>query len=420
MYSLIINAATAGCLFFLAILAVTKRSHNALGYRFLAALFIVLLLDFTDEILTTAGIYSRYPWLSVAFQPVLYTFAPIIYWATVYLTSVSQKWSPRVFYHFIPYLVVLLLYFRSYVFTDADLETLSAAAASVEHDPVDTFFVCLFFMQVAIYMHLSFKALRAYRKKLPLFVSNLPDNDYHWLSNVMIGLCVLFAVSFAEAFMDGAHRSGIFPTAYLIGFYYVGLQLVRQRDVFSFPKEQAESFSELVDERPNPEFSNGEMADGPGTELPAQSLSGTGPENGYPVFQKKKTISDEKIALYHQRLLTIMKTERPYMDSEITLPKLARMMLLNTYQTSYLINSGFNENFYNFINRYRLEECKRMLASGAFDHLSILDIAFESGFNSKTSFNTAFKKYAHCSPREFRERSRNAGGCQESSDLSYN
>lgn len=364
MYGLIINAATAGCLFFLAILAVTKRSHNALGYRFLAALFIVLLLDFTDEILTTAGVYTHYPWLSVAFQPVLYTFAPIIYWATVYLTSISQKWSPRVFYHFIPYLIVPLLYFRSYVFTDADLETLSAAAASAEHDPVDTFFVCLFFVQVSIYMHFSFKALRAYRKKLPLFVSNLPDNDYHWLSNVMIGLCVLFAFSFAEAFMDGARRSGIFPTAYLIGFYYVGLQLVRQRDVFSFPKEQAESFSELVDERPNPEFSNGEMADVPDTELPAQSLSDTGPENGHPVFQeKKKTISDEKIALYHQRLLTIMKTERPYMDSEITLPKLAR----------------------------------------------ILDIAFESGFNSKTSFNTAFKKYAGCSPREFRERSRNAG-----------
>ncbi len=390
MYSLIINAATASCLFFLAILAVTKRSRNFLGYRFLTVLFIGLAFDFTDEILATTGVYARYPWLCVAFQPVLYTFAPVIYWASVYLTSVSQKWSPRIFFHFIPYLVILLLYFKSYVFTDTDLQTLTEAAVSTQHDGIDTFLVSLFFVQVAIYMYLSINTLKRHRKTLPLFVSNLPDNDYHWLSNVMIGLCVLFAVSFAEFFTDSTYLSGFFSSFYLIGFYYVGLQLVRQRDVFSFPQEQAEGLSNLVEEQLEPDFAGEKI--------------GQAPDITYPASQKKKTISDEKIALYHQRLLAIMETEKPYMDSEITLPKLAKMILLNTYQTSYLINSGFNENFYNFINRYRLDECQRMLASSEFDHLSILDIAFESGFNSKTSFNTAFKRYTGCSPREFRER----------------
>lgn len=410
MYSVIVNAATASCLLFLAILAATKRSHNFLGYRFLAVLFTGLSFDFTDQILTTIGIYSKYPWLSVAFQPVLYTFAPAIYWATVYLTSVSQKWSPKIFYHFIPYLILLLLYLKSYVFTDADLRTLSEAAVSVAHGPIDTFFLFLFFAQVAVYMYHSIHVLQEHRKTLPLFVSNLPDNDYHWISNVMIGLCILFTVSFAEVIADGALRSGIFPSVYLVGFYYVGLQLVRQRDVFSFSKDQAESLSALVEDQVQPGLSNGEIDKDPVIAEQGEQYSDIVSKNEHPVLQKKKTISDDKIALYHQRLLAIMETEKPYIDSEITLPKMARMILLNTYQTSYLINSVFNENFYNFINRYRLEDCKRMLASSEFDHWSILDVAFESGFNSKTSFNTAFKKYTGCSPREFRERSRSEEG----------
>lgn len=403
---MIINVATASCLFFLAILAVTKRSHNFLGYRFLAALFLGLSFDFTDEILATIGIYTRYPWLSVVFQPVLYTFAPVVYWAVVYLTSVSQKWSPKIYYHFIPYLFLLLLYLKSYVFTDADLKTLGEVAVSVEHGPIDTFLVSLFFCQVAVYMYYSVRTLKKHRKTLPLFVSNLPDNDYHWLFNVIIGLCILFAVSFAEVVAGSAGTSGLFPSVYLVGFYYVGLQLTRQRDIFPFSKEQAESLSDLVDDQLQPDFLQGEPDKALAPEEPDEQYPVTVSEKAGPVFQKKKTISDERTALYHQRLLAIMETEKPYRDSEITLPKLARMILLNTYQTSYLINSAFNENFYNFINRYRLEDCKRMLSKREFDHLSILDIAFEAGFNSKTSFNTAFKKYTGCAPREFRERSR--------------
>ena len=67
------------------------------------------------------------------------------------------------------------------------------------------------------------------------------------------------------------------------------------------------------------------------------------------------------------------------------------------------INNCFDENFYTFINRYRLEDCKAMLVNEKYNHLSILGIAFEAGFNSKTAFNTAFKKNTGLSPKEFKE-----------------
>lgn len=401
MASVLINTATVSCLFFLAVLALSKKSHNSTGYRFLALLFIFLSFDFIDEALAASGSYSRYPLLAILLQPVLYAFAPLIYLSVAYLTSVSPRISVKTVYHFIPYFIILGLYLKAYAFTDYDNETLGNIAASNSSDPLEMVLISLFFIQVVFYQYYSIKTLNTHRRKLPLFVSNLPDNDYHWLYNTIIGLSALFAVSFAEVIFDHGQRSAFFPLIYLFGFYYVGTQVARQKEVFGFSEGQKEGFSDLLNDQP------AVVTKEVFSDLPDTSTSVNMAESENTLLVKKKTISDEKLEEYEKRLLEIMEVRKPYMDSEITLPKLGRILLLNTYQTSYLINSSFGENFYTFINRYRLEECKRMLSHSAYDHMSILSIAYESGFNSKTAFNTAFKKNTGCSPRAFREQTAN-------------
>ncbi|CAG5006639.1 hypothetical protein DYBT9275_03867 [Dyadobacter sp. CECT 9275] len=419
MQSIILNTGTISCLLFLAILTAYKKSYNSTGYRFLALLFVCLSFDFADEVLIATGVYAQHPWLAVVLQPVLYLFAPLIYLAVVYLTSVSQKLSIRILYHFIPYLAMLGIYLKIYIFTNTDNKTLGNIAVSTGSEPIEIVLILLFFVQALCYQYYSILTLNRHRETLPLFVSNLPDNDYHWLRNAIIGLSILFAISFAEVIFVNAQNSGIFPLIYLIGFYYVGLQVVKQKDVFSFSKGQVESFSDLVNDHryavklePSPE--NEPIADSPPANVNKADRSGT--DNS--LLQKKKTISDQKLEVYQKRLLEIMEAEKPYMDSEITLPKLGKILLLNTYQTSYLINTCFGENFYTFINRYRLEECKKMLSSSDYSHLSILGIAYESRFNSKTAFNTAFKKHTGCSPKEFRDRNIHGNESEISSDLS--
>jgi AraC-like DNA-binding protein len=71
---------------------------------------------------------------------------------------------------------------------------------------------------------------------------------------------------------------------------------------------------------------------------------------------------------------------------------------------SYLINSGFGENFFQFINKYRVERAKELLNIDKLSKYSILGIAFESGFNSKTTFNTTFKKFTNQTPSEYLKR----------------
>src|SRR5690606_35792170 len=107
------------------------------------------------------------------------------------------------------------------------------------------------------------------------------------------------------------------------------------------------------------------------------------------------------------RLTDAMQKQKPYLESDLNLIKLANLLSVSTHQLSYVINTGFNKNFFQYINEYRIEKAKKLLSDNTNDNLSILGIAFESGFNSKTSFNTTFKKMTGKTPSEFKKTSSN-------------
>ncbi len=118
---------------------------------------------------------------------------------------------------------------------------------------------------------------------------------------------------------------------------------------------------------------------------------------------EKSTLTLERADTYLQRLLDLMNTEKPYMDGELTLQKLAKAVAISPHHLSQTINEQLNQNFIDFINAYRIEEAKRMLVDPAKRHYSILAVSEEVGFNSKSAFNTAFKKHANMTPSEFRK-----------------
>ena len=98
---------------------------------------------------------------------------------------------------------------------------------------------------------------------------------------------------------------------------------------------------------------------------------------------------------------TTLLVNLSHFKNEINLATIAEKLDISIHDTSYLINEVTGDNFYNFINKYRVEEAKELLTSDKSDKLNMLGIAFESGFNSKTTFNTSFKKVVGISPSEY-------------------
>ncbi len=116
----------------------------------------------------------------------------------------------------------------------------------------------------------------------------------------------------------------------------------------------------------------------------------------------KQPLSKEEMVRYREVLLTLFHENPPWLDPDLTLSQLAAKMNLNTSQLSHLINTGLDKNFNDFVNEYRVESVKSKLKDPAFRHLSLLGIAFECGFNSKATFNRAFKKATGEAPSSFK------------------
>tara|TARA_R110000868_G_scaffold259361_9_gene517422 strand:- start:16191 stop:17294 length:1104 start_codon:yes stop_codon:yes gene_type:complete len=120
-------------------------------------------------------------------------------------------------------------------------------------------------------------------------------------------------------------------------------------------------------------------------------------------LQKKEEENEEKIELieWRKKLEIYMSNEKPYLNPTLSLKELSDQIQLKPYQTSKLINSAFSRNFNDFVNEYRVEEFMKRATKEVLVTKTILSIALESGFNSKTTFNTAFKKLTNKTPIQF-------------------
>jgi ligand-binding sensor domain-containing protein/AraC-like DNA-binding protein len=116
------------------------------------------------------------------------------------------------------------------------------------------------------------------------------------------------------------------------------------------------------------------------------------------------TLSESKSFYYSQRLLKLMVEDKPYLDPNVTAVDLAEALDISSKHLSQIINQQFNKNFKNFINEYRVEEAKKRLLDPKEQHFVLLKIAMDVGFNSKSVFNAAFKKFTNMSPSEYRKK----------------
>jgi len=114
-------------------------------------------------------------------------------------------------------------------------------------------------------------------------------------------------------------------------------------------------------------------------------------------------LTDRQAAIYQQQLLHYMETHQPYLASKLTLVQLATQLDMSTHHLSQIMNEQLGKNFFEFINHYRVETIKEKLQNPKFTHYTLLGIALESGFNSKTSFNTVFKKITGMTPSQYQK-----------------
>jgi AraC-like DNA-binding protein len=117
---------------------------------------------------------------------------------------------------------------------------------------------------------------------------------------------------------------------------------------------------------------------------------------------KNSSLTQDEIDEHVSLIEKTMKQEQPFLDSNFNLTKLSKLVRVPDYQLSQILNVGMKSNFYDLVNRYRIEQLIQLWSDPSRDEVSILDLAYEVGFNSKSTFNTAFKKFTGKTPSTYR------------------
>jgi AraC-like DNA-binding protein len=115
---------------------------------------------------------------------------------------------------------------------------------------------------------------------------------------------------------------------------------------------------------------------------------------------KENSINIKKL----ERLDTFMIENKPFLDANLTLYDLSEQIDIPSKDLSLLINRDLNQHFFDFVNGYRIRMAMDILKDPSKKAFTVLEILYEVGFNSKSSFNTAFKKYANLTPTEYRKK----------------
>ena len=173
-----------------------------------------------------------------------------------------------------------------------------------------------------------------------------------------------------RAFFHFGAVSAFAPSGYVIAMLFICYFLLAQKEIYPFEDEDLEDIGSII----KPDVKDKEI---------------------------KQRLTNDELSKIKRSLLFLMESEKIYLDNELTLPQLAKKLETSSHDLSYALNHGFNKNFFEFINAYRVNEAKKLMLSEKYKHLNILGIAYSSGFNSKTTFNISFKKETHLSPTQF-------------------
>jgi YesN/AraC family two-component response regulator len=242
-------------------------------------------------------------------------------------------------------------------------------------------------VQMIIYYFLALRALTSYQKSIQHIFSEISRINLTWLRWVIngylfliISLVVLFyfVFQFPEQFnlLIGINMALITPYLYIIT-----IKGLTQATLWQM---KANGKKENIEK----EF------------LQAEAIESSKKEQDKTQSPKKQP--ETKIDEIAARILRTMEQDKLYQEADLTLQNLADRIQLPSYQVSQAINDGMNKNFYDLVNSYRVEEAKRLLLDAKNKDFTILSVGFEAGFNSKTTFNTVFKKFTGLTPTEFR------------------
>lgn len=308
--------------------------------------------------------YKSFPHLFYLGSSFTILWGPILYLYVKSLVIKNFRFSKKDILHFIPFTLHFLYLVFTFHIYDADTKRMLMNEKAIFSSTASTSVYGFIHLSILIYTTLSFRMIILYRSEIKNKYSSIDSINLSWMLFILIGFASKWFFDviyyFNSNFFNIQTGFATFSSKLLL-FLFINIMIYKglmKPEIFS----------------------------------------------GIQQFHqpKKLYLSKSLQKEYLDRLSLYMENNKPYLDPSLSLIDLSKKLSIPHRSLSEVINNSVGKNFYDFINGYRIKESQRLLTENSSPHKTILEIIYEVGYNSKSSFNNAFKKYTGMTPTEYK------------------
>ena len=358
---------------FLAIFLLSVKTKQKTSNALFATFLIITAIDVSGPLLSL--VVQNPSNLGMLRNTLAFLQIPVFYLYVLSVCYSDFKLKPKYLLHLLPFLIgnVILLPRFYFVNVASKINLLQNRQNVLELQ----FSHILFHTQIVVYLIAVFMLLRKTKK---IYLENYAGaniKSYKWLFQFTTALTILYLIALVKNIFKFSEyeyisewiNSGLLIFQLFITCWYL-LKALNNPDLFRNIDSKLKLVSDIILENKDNE----------------------------PSAENKKK-RDELLS----KLQQFMISEKPFLNPSLTIQDISNKIQIPTRELSILINHQLDQHFYYFVNSYRIENAKEILRDNTKSKVTILEILYEVGFNSKSSFNTAFKKHTGYTPTDYRK-----------------
>lgn len=358
---------------FVALFLFQNKKGKSISNKLLALVFLMLAVAVFNFYIMVYDVQTGIPQILFLDDTFMLAYGPILYIFTQSVIYKNYTFKRKDIIHFIPFIIsfvlfiLLLWFYQSGVFDQVTRQ--------IRNQSIPVYFriaELLILLHIFYYLYRSKTEINKVVGKAMEFYSSFNQDNFKLLQFILNCFIILFLLSLFHSFLPFIGiRNGLLITLLLMVLFmlfFISSVLLK-----------------LLNQSSN--------------ESGAISQDTYKEKNRY----AGSNLSKEELQVTKDRLWNYMIDNERYLDSELNIADLSKELNLSSKMLSQVINEGYNCNFFDFVNKFRIEMAKSLFEDQSDSKLTISEVMYDSGFNSKSSFNTAFKKFTQKTPTQFKK-----------------
>jgi len=358
---------------FTALFLFQNKKGKPLSNKLLATVFLLISFVIVNLYLIVFRVDIGLPQLLFIDDTFMFAYGPLLYLFTQSVAFKDYKLQKKSIVHFIPFLIAVCIVIGIILFVDT--QSISQAADQINKQQIPIFFrigELLILLHIFYYLFKSKQEIKKVIGKTKKLYSTFNQENFKLLKFIINSFITLFSISVVHSMLPFVGiKNGLLITLLLMilfMFYFINSILLKMLN---------------------------------------QSSNKSGAISQIDFKEKEKyagsNLSPTDLKTYMINVADYMKEKQRYLDSELNITDLSKELNIPSKMLSQVINEGYHCNFFDFINKHRVEAAKNLFKNQANKKLTIQEVMYDTGFNSKSSFNTAFKKHTNLTPTQFKD-----------------